>query len=167
MLPYLCFHALKHSFERLIWLYDIKLLAEQVAKRDEWGEVASGIAEYKLERPCFYALSYVKTHMQAPVPDELLQHIQPDMGFVETRLFRRFMKHEIIPYLAERLFSRMLPDFARRVAFWKETIYPREEVRKQIAGGGCVKCNFIRTRLKQLLKASWAFSKEWFLMLRA
>ncbi len=167
MLPYLCFHALKHSFERLIWLYDIALLATQVNAQNKWDEVLQGIADYKLERPCYYALAYVQTHMNTPVPAHVLDAIRPNMGLIESRLFKRFMKHEIIPYLAERLFSRMLPDNATRIAFWKETIYPREEVRAQIAGGGCVKCNFIRTRLKQIIKAAWSFAKELFLLARA
>ncbi len=167
MLPYLCFHALKHSFERLIWIYDIALLAKQVEQNQQWSEVLEGIAEYKLERPCYYALSYAKEHLQAPVPDYVLQQIKPGMGFIETKLFKRFMNHELIPYLAERLFSRMLPSFSHRIEFWRETIYPREEVRAQVAGGGCVKCNFIRTRIKQISKALWSFTKEVFLVVRA
>jgi len=159
-LPYLCFHALKHSFERLIWLYDIALLANEVDQSDQWDEILAGIQEYKLERPCFYALSYVKEHLGAQVSDHVLEIIRPKMGFVERSLFRRFMKHEIIPFLAERLFARMQPDFSHRLHFWRETIYPRYEVRKQMVQSGCVKCNFIRKRLKQLIKAAWLFVKE-------
>jgi len=167
MLPYLCFHALKHSFERLVWLYDIALMAEQVNERGNWEEVLEGIREYKLELPCFYAFSYVAKHMNAPIPKEVLDKITPNMGFVERRLFARFMKQEILPYLAERLFSRMLPSWSLRLEFWRETIYPRYEVRQQIAGSGCVKCNFMRTRLKQIGAAAWSFSKEMFYMVRA
>lgn len=167
ILPYLCFHALKHSFERLIWLYDIALLAQQVDKQDLWDEVLQGIREYKLERPCYYALSYVHKHMDANVPTHVIDTIQPQMGMIEKRLFKRFMNHEVIPYLAERLFSRMLPSLAHRVEFWRETIYPAPEVRAQIAGGGCVKCNFIRTRLKQIARALWAFGKETIYLIRA
>ncbi|MDQ7002173.1 MAG: nucleotidyltransferase family protein, partial [Ghiorsea sp.] len=124
MLPYLCFHALKHSFERLIWLYDIALLAEQINQQEQWDEVLKGIAEYKLERPCFYALSYAQVNLHAVVPDKVFAQIKPSMGFIERKLFKRFMNHELIPYLAERLFSRMLPSFSHRVEFWQETIYP-------------------------------------------
>jgi len=159
-LPYLCFHALKHSFERLIWLYDIALLANHVEAAGQWDDVLAGIREYRLERPCYYALAYAHEHLGASVPDELLHDIRPEMGFVERRLFARHMDHEVIPYLAERLFARMQPDFSHRLAFWRETIYPREEVRRQMAQGGCVKCNFIRKRLKQLLRAGWYFLRE-------
>ncbi len=159
-LPYLCFHAMKHSFERLVWLHDIALLTHKIEKDGQWDEVLAGILEYRLERPCFYALSYVKAHIDGAVPDELLERIRPKMGFVERRLFRRHMDHEVIPYLAERLFSRMLPLFSQRVEFWRETIYPRYEVRAQIAGSGCVKCNFTRKRLRQLFGAAGKMLQE-------
>jgi len=166
-LPYLCFHAMKHSFDRLIWLHDIALLAQQIETHEDWDEVIKGIVEYKLERPCFYALSYVQKHLNAPVPDHLLNAICPDMGFIERRLFRRHMKFEVIPYLAERLFARMQPDLKHRMAFWRETIYPSYAVRAQIAGGGCVKCSFIRTRIKQIARATLFFLRETFLLIRS
>ncbi len=159
-LPYLCFHALKHSFERLIWLNDIALLSNRINQANGWGEVCEGIREYGLERPCYYALSYAKTFLGAAVPGELLDEIRPEMSFVELSLFKRHMNHEIIPFLAERLFARMQPDFSHRIRFWRETIYPRYEVRAQMVETGCVKCNFIRKRIKQLAKASWLFVKE-------
>lgn len=160
LLPYLCFHVLKHSFERLIWLYDIALLCNEIEKKDQWDEVLAAIFEYRLERPCFYALSYAKAYLGASVPDELLEDMRLDMGFFERNLFRRHMNHEVIPFLAERLFARMQPDFRHRLEFWRETIWPRYEVRAQMVQTGCVKCNFIRKRLKQLLKAAWLFVKE-------
>ncbi|MDQ6994339.1 MAG: hypothetical protein Q9M18_01935, partial [Mariprofundaceae bacterium] len=69
--------------------------------------------------------------------------------------------------LAERLFARMQPDWKHRFNFWKETIYPTYEVRAQIAGGGCVKCSFIRTRIKQISKATMLFLREIFLLVRS
>ncbi|MDQ7010708.1 MAG: nucleotidyltransferase family protein, partial [Mariprofundaceae bacterium] len=109
-LPYLCFHALKHSFERLVWLYDMALLANHIDAAGQWDDVLAGIREYRLERPCYYALAYVRKHLEASVPEDLLREIRPDMDFIERRLFARHMNHEVIPYLAERLFARMQPD---------------------------------------------------------
>jgi len=152
-LPYLCFHAMKHSFERLLWLYDIALLAKDVELKKQWDGVLESIQNYRLQRPCFYALAYVHEHLNAEVPSYVLDAIRPDMGLLERGLFARHMQHEQIPYLAERLFARMQPSFKHRMLFWKETIYPRYEVRQQMANGACVKCSFIRTRLRQMLKA--------------
>jgi hypothetical protein len=166
-LPYLCFHALKHSFERLLWLYDIALLANDIDDKKQWDEVLQGIDEYALQRPCFYALSYAKEHFNAAVPANVLDALCPNMGFIERRLFKRHMNHEVIPYLAERLFARMQPDLKHRMAFWKETIYPRYEVRKQMANGGCVKCSFIRKRLRQLAHAGLGFFRESIAILRS
>ncbi len=149
LMPYLCLHALKHSFGRLIWLWDIALLARRIDEAQAWAEVADGIRAYRLERPCYYALSYVQRHLDAPVPRSVIQSIRPAMGWREARLFERFMAHETVPYMAERLFARMMPDMNTRLAFWRETVFPRREVREQFpdtAGR-----NFIRDRLRRLL----------------
>ncbi len=151
LMPYLCLHALKHSFDRLVWLWDIALLARRIDAEQAWPEVADGIHNYQLERPCYYALSYVHKHFAVPVAGEVIQSIRPAMDWRETSMFARFMAHETIPYMAERLFARMMPDMNTRLAFWHETIFPRQEVREQfLSGTGCADCNFIRDRLKRL-----------------
>ncbi|MDX8388080.1 MAG: nucleotidyltransferase family protein [Ghiorsea sp.] len=167
MLPYLCFHALKHSFERFVWLYDIALMSKQIEQLGLWDELLEHVQKYTLERPCFFALSYAKEHLGAPVPSDIIKAIKPSMGFIEKRLFRRHMKHQVIPFLAERLFSRMQPSFKHRLEFWRETIYPSYKVRKQMTSSGCVKCNFIRKRLKQLWGTVWTGIKEIFFTARA
>jgi len=162
LLPYLAFHAMKHSFERLIWLCDIAELAHRIEAQGLWPQVQQGILDYGLQRPCYFALAYVQAHLGAPVPDAVLSAIRPAMGWAERRLFARHMRHETIPFLAERIFSRMMPSLGYRLAFWRETIYPRYEVRRQIAETGCVKCNFTRKRLRLLLRAlRGLFSESW------
>ena len=156
LLPYLCFHAMKHSFERLVWLWDIALLARRVHDDNDWDEVLQGITLLSLQRPCFYALRYAEAHLGASVPAGVLRAIHPGMGRGEQRLFDAFMRHEQIPFLAERVFARMQPDFRHRMAFWKETIWPAAEVRRQVhadpsfAGGAWVK------RARQLARAASA-----------
>jgi hypothetical protein len=162
LLPYLAFHAMKHSFERLIWLCDIAELTKDIDRQGLWPEVVDGIRSYRLQRPCYFALAYVQAHLGGAVPEAVLQDIRPAMGWVERRLFARHMQHEVVPYLAERLFARMMPDWRHRLGFWRETIYPRYEVRRQIAEAGCVRCHFIRKRLRLLLRAAGKlFSESW------
>jgi len=152
LLPYLCLHALKHSYERLIWLWDIVLLTRRIEKEQVWPEVVDGIHIYRLERPCYYALSYVRKYLNASIPEEVMQAIRPQMNWREKSLLARFMAHEPVPYMAERIFSRMMPDAASCRAFWHETIFPRLEVREQFAGDtDCPNCNFIRNRIRLLL----------------
>ena len=153
MLPYLCLHALKHSFDRLIWLWDIALLAQRISEEGEWQEVQAGIVRFQLQRPCFFALSYVRRHMDASVPEALLHAIRPDMDWREQSLLARFLAHDIPPYLAERMFARMIPETRRRLDFWRETIFPAGEVRQQFSGtSDCAGCNFIRDRLGRMLR---------------
>jgi len=152
-LPYLCFHAMKHSFDRLIWLWDIALLARRVEEKGQWTEVTEGIRAFHLERPVFYALSYAHRHMDAPAPRGLLEDLRPSMDWRERQLFSAFMRHERIPFLAERLFARMQPDFQHRLMFWKETIFPRREIRRQIAEDDEEQSGFLRKRLGQIIMA--------------
>ncbi|MDX8409180.1 MAG: nucleotidyltransferase family protein [Mariprofundales bacterium] len=160
-LPWLCFHATKHSFERLIWLYDIALLANHISHQQTWDATIATIHQLQLERPCYFSLRYCADRLNIELPDGVLSSIRPAMDWREQALLQRHLNHEQIPFLAERLFARMLPDLRQRLPFWYETIIPRHEVRQQIAAGGCVKCTFIRTRLRQLGIALALLHLEW------
>lgn len=149
-LPYLCFHAMKHSFNRLIWLWDIALLSRQVEEKGQWAEVRDGIHTYRLERPAFYALSYVRQHLAAPVSGRLLETIRPSMDWREQQMFAGFMQHKQIPFLAERLFARMQPTYWYRLLFWKETIFPRRGIRRQINEDDAEQINFLHKRMRQI-----------------
>jgi len=152
-LPYLCFHAMKHSFNRLIWLWDIALLAHRIEEKEQWVEVMEGIRAYRLERPTFYALSYVRQHLGAPVPVHLLEIISPSMDWREQQMFAGFMQHQQIPFLAERVFARMQPDLLHRLIFWKETIVPRKEIRRQINEDDVEQTDFLHKRGRQIVIA--------------
>jgi len=166
-LPYLCFHAMKHSFERFIWLWDIALLARRVSGDQEWDDILAGIDRLKLSRPCFYALSYVEVHLGGDVPQSVLEALRPDMGWWERQLFARFMCHEQIPFLAERVFARMQPDFRHRMIFWKETLWPRAEVRQQVAGDPSISGGFLGKRMQQIGRAVFMLSGELLFALRS
>jgi len=153
LLPYLCFHSMKHSFESLVWLWDIALLARQINDLQAWGPVHEGIETYALQRPCFYALSYVHVNLATPVPQSLLDALRPEMDWRERQIFRRFMQHEQVPFLAERVFSRMQPDFVHRLAFWKETIWPSADVREQVSADPTAGGGFAAKRLRQIGRA--------------
>jgi len=157
--PYLCFHAMKHSFERLIWLWDIALLARQIGRDGVWDDVLAGIERFELARPCFYALSYADMHLAADVPQAVLDALNPNMGRWEQQLFERFMRHEKIPFLAERVFARMQPDFRHRMAFWKETIWPHAEVRQQVDGDP-LSDGFLVKRMQQIGQAAVVLAGE-------
>ncbi|MDX8390879.1 MAG: nucleotidyltransferase family protein [Mariprofundaceae bacterium] len=166
-IPYLAFHAMKHSFSRMIWLYDIALLCRNITDDTAWNRLQTTIETFALQRPCYYALCYVNTHFNIDMPTSLLAAIRPVMDWRERKVFARFLAHQQVPYLAERTFSRMLPSMKMRMKFWRETIVPSQDVQAQIAGtSGCVKCQFIRKRLKLLFKVLWLSMGESWAMLR-
>ncbi|MDQ6963628.1 MAG: nucleotidyltransferase family protein, partial [Mariprofundales bacterium] len=152
-LPWLCFHATKHSFERMVWLWDIALLADKITADSRWDEVALLVERLRMQRPCYFSLRYVAEQLGADLPADMLARIRPQMDWREQALLHRHLGHEQIPFLAERIFARMVPNWRDRIGFWWETVVPRSEVRAQIAAGGCIHCTFIRTRLRQLALA--------------
>ncbi|MDX8413956.1 MAG: nucleotidyltransferase family protein [Mariprofundales bacterium] len=159
-LPWLCFHATKHSFERMVWLWDIALLANKITNDDGWDGAVTMVAQLQLQRPCYFSLRYASERLGANVPAAVLAALHLNMNWRERALLRRHLNHEQIPFLAERLFARMMPNWHARIAFWWESVIPRSEVRAQIAAGGCVRCTFIRTRLRQLALAVALLGRE-------
>jgi hypothetical protein len=122
--------------------------------------VQDGIESFALQRPCFYALSYAHAHLAAPVPASLLDALRPDMDWRERNVFCRFMRHEQVPFLAERAFARMQPDFLHRMAFWKETIFPSAEVRQQVDADPSAQGGFWTKRLSQISVAALMLLRE-------
>jgi len=167
LLPYLGFHAMKHSFESLVWLWDIALLARHINDLDAWISVHEGIETYALQRPCFYALSYVHVNLATPVPQSLLDALRPEMDWRERQMFRRFMQHEQVPFLAERVFARMQPDFMHRLAFWRETIWPAAGVREQVSADPTSGGGFAVKRLRQIGRAVVFLLRETLAIFRA
>lgn len=158
-LPYICFHAMKHSFERLVWLLDIALLAGRINAASDWDDVQAGIERYALQRPCFYALSYARDHLDAAVPEAVLDTLRPRMDWRERQIFSRFMQHEQVPFLAERVFARMQPDAMHRLIFWKETIWPGAEVRRQVQADP-ISGGFFAKRMRQIGSAALMLMRE-------
>jgi hypothetical protein len=62
---YLAVHAANHRFERLGWLYDLKLLART---RPTWDVVLARAAEAGVSRAVAFALALVRERLHADVP---------------------------------------------------------------------------------------------------
>ena len=71
LLLYLCWHYRSHSFERLIWLYDIAMLLHKHADTLDWGLVYRLARQQGLLATIFYALSWCQKLWQMSLPDEV------------------------------------------------------------------------------------------------
>lgn len=71
LLLYLCWHYRSHSFERLIWLYDIAMLLNKHATSLDWGLVYRLARQQGLSATVYYVLSWCQELWRIALPDEV------------------------------------------------------------------------------------------------
>lgn len=72
----LAYHLEKHSFKRIIWLYDFHLESGNLTKKNEWARVSQYLKETNLYCPFYHvaiiSIKYLDTH----IPPEILEEIR-------------------------------------------------------------------------------------------
>ncbi|RKY62475.1 MAG: hypothetical protein DRP95_01500 [Candidatus Latescibacterota bacterium] len=130
---FLCFHAFKHSFWRLIWTVDI---AEAVRAYDklDWNRLVRRAEAFGLNRPTYYGLRCARDLLNAPVPEEVISALKPaDQGHIERRLLDVALASLGTDGLSEMLYLFSIPKASQRVRFLWEVVFLRPEVRPQVA----------------------------------
>lgn len=84
-LCYLCVHAQQHSYERLIWLADIALLAGRGGL--DWDWVVRIAREARIQGPVHHGLRLAETLWPGSVPGAALDGLRP--GPLESAVLRR------------------------------------------------------------------------------
>ena len=129
-LLFLCLHALKHSFWRLIWTVDI---AETVRKHDiDWDAFVRRARDFGLERPAYYGLLCAKELLGAPVPEEALLPLSVRRGYVERKLSELALSGLGTDGLSEALYLFSIPKVSQKLRFLWEVVFLRPEVRPQV-----------------------------------
>ncbi len=75
-LVYLATHAAQHLFQRLSWLFDLKLLLRATPAL-RWGDVAARAAEDDMSTPVYFALETAQRLLNAPVAFNALAALRP------------------------------------------------------------------------------------------
>ena len=129
---YLGLHALKHNFDRLVWLVDIKFLVVGW-KHSDWNLLIKRAEELGHKKTLFYVL-YLLKHIFAtglnPEISSFLNNWKP--GFLEKRMLQRRIKGRSIPTLAQLLMISNGRKLRARFSFFWETLFPRPEVLRQV-----------------------------------
>ena len=129
---YLGLHALKHNFDRLVWLVDIKSLVVGW-KHSDWNLLIKRAEELGHKKTLFYVL-YLLKHIFAtglnPEISSFLNNWKP--GFLEKRMLQRRIKGRSIPTLAQLLMISNGRKLRARFSFFWETLFPRPEVLRQV-----------------------------------
>ena len=129
---YLGLHALKHNFERLIWLVDIKSLVAGWNKSD-WDSLVKRAEDLGHKKTLLYIL-FLLTHIfDIRLPDDIATFLNKwKPGFMEKRILRRRIEGQSIPTWAQLIMISNGRSFRERISFFYETLFPRPEVLRQV-----------------------------------
>ena len=129
---YLGLHALKHNFERLIWLVDIKSLVAGWNKSD-WDSLVKRAEDLGHKKTLRYIL-FLLTHIfDIRLPDDIATFLNKwKPGFMEKRILRRRIEGQSIPTWAQLMMISNGRSFRERISFFYETLFPRPEVLRQV-----------------------------------
>ncbi|HID11592.1 MAG TPA: hypothetical protein EYP17_09885 [Candidatus Latescibacteria bacterium] len=134
-LLFLCFHALKHSFWRLIWIVDIAE-AIRVYKDLHWGNFVRRAKDFGLERPAYYGLRCAHELLDAPVPREAMSALVPvRQKYIERKLLDVALAGLGADGLSEVLYLFSISKASQRARFLWEAIFLRPELRPQVDRG--------------------------------
>jgi hypothetical protein len=106
-----CFHRIGHLLqegERLIWLYDIHLLAQSL-KESQWAQFTQWAREKRLRAICLDAFNATENALCTAFPPDVIAALQPDRHDIPTapltanRWQQQLMNFRSLPTWRERL----------------------------------------------------------------
>jgi hypothetical protein len=129
---YLGLHALKHNFERLIWLVDIKALVARWTSSD-WDALLKRAEELGHRKTLRYIL-YLLTHLfDLRLPSEIHSFLaQWKPGYLEKSTLHRRIEGRPISTWAQLMMISNGRRLRERLSFFIETLFPRPEVLRQV-----------------------------------
>jgi hypothetical protein len=82
-------HHLKHSFDRLIRLYDLDLTIRYYHDSVDWSEVLNETRRFNLTRTVYYPFHLAKTRLATPIPDSVMDGLRPKrFSLLENRMLQ-------------------------------------------------------------------------------
>jgi hypothetical protein len=129
---YLGLHALKHNFERLIWLVDLKALVGDWQQKD-WAALVDRANVLGHRKTLLYILYLLKSIFNIEGPAGISKATRPwQPGFLEKIMLDRRANGRPIPTWAQLVLISNGRGFGQRLSFFCETLFPRPEVLRQV-----------------------------------
>ena len=129
---YLGLHALKHNFERLIWLVDIKSLVGEWIEPD-WVALIDRADDLGHRETLLYILYLLENIFDIGLPAGIsifLNNWKP--GFLEKMMLHRRINGRSIPSWAQLILISNGRKFGQRFSFFCETLFPRPQILRQV-----------------------------------
>ena len=126
-LIHLCEHAMRvtHSASKLIYLVDIKALAERYKDTLDWHKVVETSKNYGLDKFVYNILSFCKMNIAFDVPEVVLNNLKPDkISFGEKMFYSITAKGNGFSGLSYLVHLAMNKSFVKKALFIFRTIFP-------------------------------------------
>jgi hypothetical protein len=141
-------HAIKHSCDRILWFADIALMIGDRTPED-WHRLMDRARQFKLEKPAYYAFTYLQRTIGVSTPDHVLETLHPSQaGWLEGRCMTRVMAGKQMGRFGELFTLFMMDHITDKWAFIIETCFPQRDVLEQAYGPMASGRTF--TRLKRI-----------------
>ena len=100
LLLYLCWHYRTHTFERLIWLYDVAFVLQRYGEQLDWALLYRLARSTGLRATVYYVVSWCRDLLKLSLPEEAqLEHFAPPP--LVQQLVRRAIGEDLV-YILRR-----------------------------------------------------------------
>jgi len=126
----LCLHlTLHHGLSGLIWFVDITRLIEHYKSEIDWNKFIEDSLRYKIYKPIFYVLSYVKEVLGQDVPEFVLDGLRPKgQGSLERRIFNLILSGASLENIRFFFTLSSIENLFDRLRFLREIAIPSPRV---------------------------------------
>jgi hypothetical protein len=126
----LCLHLyFHHGLSGLIWSIDIAKVIEYYNNEIDWTKLIEDTNRYKIYRPVYYTLFYVKEILQTEFPGFVLDELKPKrQGKLEKKFFDLILSGTSIENIRFLFTLSAIENLFDKVRFLKEIILPSPKV---------------------------------------
>ena len=129
---YLSLHALKHNLERLIWLFDLRLLTSGWEEKD-WRALVGRAEDLGHRDTLFYILFLLAELFNVkPPPAAASRLLTRQPSWLEQRILQRRVSGSPIPTWAQFILICKGRGWRVKFSFFIETLFPRPAILRQI-----------------------------------
>lgn len=122
---YMCDHALKHNYERLIFLYEIDRLINYYKDEINWDKLVSLGKELNLAFVLYYGLYFAKEILSTDIPENKLELFKPrKLTLAEKFFIKRTFERKPITYLSYVVYFAAYKGWVNKIKFLFLTIFP-------------------------------------------
>lgn len=133
-LLHLSVHALRHTYDRLILMYDMHKVIGHYEELD-WDKLVREAREFYLTRPLYYSLYLTRRWMGTSIPQHVLDRLKPLSLGLEERVFLNLINKDTCkPGLQGLLYFAMCRGVKDKMWFLWQALFPPGDILAAVAG---------------------------------